>query len=52
MSSLTHYQLLNCDIDEDEIMEQHHEKHKNDYSHFSSSAPTIIDSGFICESRR
>jgi myosin heavy subunit len=52
MSSLNHYQLLTCDTDEDQIMEQHYEKQKNDYSYFSSSAPTIIDSGLICESRR
>jgi len=52
MSSLTNYQLLTSNIDENQIMEQHHEKQKNIYSYFSSSAPTIIDSDFICESRR
>jgi myosin heavy subunit len=52
MSSLTNYQLLTCDIDENQIMEQHHDKQKNDYSYFSSSAPTIIGSDLLCESRR
>jgi hypothetical protein len=53
MSSYTHYQLLNCDIDENQIMEQQHdEKPKNTYSYFSSSAPTILDSDLICGSKR
>ena len=52
MSSLTHYQLLNCDIDDDQIMEEDYKKQKNDYLHVSSSAPTILGTDLICESRR
>lgn len=44
MSSLTHYQLLTPDIDENQTME--------DYQNLSSSAPTIINSDLICKSRR
>jgi hypothetical protein len=48
--SSTQYHLLTCNINENQIMEQHHEKQKNDYS---SSAPTIISSNdLICESKR
>jgi hypothetical protein len=34
-------------------MDEHHEKQINDYSYFSSSAPTIINSiDLLCESKR
>ncbi len=41
-SSIVHYHLLNCDINEIELMEQDYEIKNNEYLSFSSSAPTII----------
>jgi hypothetical protein len=53
LSSSTYYHLLTSDIDENQIMDEHHEKQINDYSYFSSSAPTIINSiDLLCESKR
>jgi hypothetical protein len=50
MSSFGRYQLLNSNIDENQ---QQNEMSKNNYSYFSSSAPTIISrSDLICESKR
>jgi hypothetical protein len=42
MSSIVHYHLLNCDINENELMKQNHELENSEYLSFSSSAPTII----------
>ncbi len=40
MSSVVHYDLLNCDTNE--MMEQDHEVENNEYFSLSSSIPTIV----------
>ena len=53
LSSSTQYHLLTCNMEQNQIMDKHYEKQKNDYSYFSSSAPTIIDSsGLLSEANR
>jgi hypothetical protein len=51
--SSTHYHLLTGEIDENQIMDEHNKKQITNYSYFSSSAPTIINSSdLLCESTR
>ncbi len=40
MSSVIHYDLLNCDTNE--MMEQDHEVENNEYFSLSSSTPKIV----------
>ena len=51
--SSTDYHLLTGEIDENQIMDEHDKKQITNYSYFSSSAPTIINSSdLLCESTR
>lgn len=42
MSSIVHYHLLNCDINDNESLEEDLQIETNEYLSLSSSAPSII----------